>query len=151
MQRMWGGGSGVGGFILVHILDRMHNSQKAEFMQTTYPNVRLKDAVTNMVTLYSDMVTRLSVFGGAHLEHLVHWSRGTESVMRQVTQVLITCVTEDTKDYTITVQDVEGGNDETYNSVEGFIVAFETPMYAANDACGWHQAGSMAYGEALRM
>ena len=114
-------------------------------------DVRLKDAVTNMVTLYSDMVTRLSVFGGAHLEHLVHWSRGTESVMRQVTQVLITCVTEDTKDYTSTVQDVEGGNDETYNSVEGFIVAFETPMYAANDACGWHQAGSMAYGEALRM
>ena len=46
-----------------------------------------------------------------------------------MTQVLITCVTEDTKDYTITVQDVEGGNDETYNSVEGFIVAFETPMY----------------------
>ena len=89
-------------------------------------DVRLKDAVTNMVTLYSDMVTRLYVFGGAaHLEHLVHWSRGTESVMRQVKQVL----TMLPKDYTITVQDVEGGERATYNSVEGFIVAFETPGY----------------------
>ena len=86
-------------------------------------DVRLKDAVTNMVTLYSDMVTRLYVFSGA--AHLVHWSRGTESVMRQVKQVL----TMLPKDYTITVQDVEGGGRATYNSVEGFIVAFETPGY----------------------
>ena len=89
--------------------------------------MRLKDAVTNMVTLYSDMVTRLYVFGGAADLDLddVHWSRGTESVMRQVKQVL----TMLPKDYTITVQDVEGGERATYNSVEGFIVAFETPGY----------------------
>ena len=91
-------------------------------------DVRLKDAVTNMVTLYSDKVTRLYVFGGAaHLEHLVHWSRGTESVMRRVKQVLTS--PHYPKDYTITVQDVEGGERATYNSVEGFIVAFETPGY----------------------
>ena len=100
-------------------------------------DVRLKDAVTNMVTLYSDKVTRLYVFsrcfqfsigGAAHLEHLVHWSRGTESVMRQVKQVLTS--PHYPKDYTITVQDVEGGERATYNSVEGFIVAFETPGYS---------------------
>ena len=92
-------------------------------------DVRLKDAVTNMVPLHT--YNRLHVFSGAadfNLDLNVHWSRETTSgmLLGQVLRVL-TSLPKDCTTCTITLQDdVER---VTYNSVEGFIVAFETPGY----------------------
>ena len=110
-------------------------SSRRSFVESEYErpkvgaDVRLKDAVTNMVTLHD--FTHLHVFSGAadlNLDLNVHWSRETTSgmLLGQVLRVL-TSLPKDCTTCTITLQDdVER---VTYNSVEGFIVAFETPGY----------------------
>ena len=92
-------------------------------------DVRLKDAVTNMVTLYSC----LHVFSGAadlNLDLNVHWSRETKSeiLLRQVLQVL-TSLPEDCTTCTIACSGDVGIYKYIFTSIEEFIVAFETPGY----------------------
>ena len=100
-------------------------------------DVRLKDAVTNMVPLHT--YNRLHVFSGAadlNLDLNVHWSRETKSeiLLRQVLQVL-TSLPEDCTTCTIALQG-DVARVTIYNSIEEFIVAFETPGYYGDK---WHR------------
>ena len=93
--------------------------------------VRLKDAITNMVTLYD--FTHLHVFSGAvdfNVDRKVHWSRGTKSelILRQVLHVL-TSLPEDCTTCTIACSGDVGIYKFIFTSIEEFIVAFETPGY----------------------
>ena len=98
-------------------------------------SVRLKDAVTNMVTMTD--FTHLHVFMAAdfNLDLKVHWSRETESeILLRVLDVL-TSLPKDCTTCTIALQGdarppvLRPPVPTIYNSTEEFIAAFETPGY----------------------
>ena len=103
-------------------------------------SVRLKDAVTNMVTMTD--FTHLHVFSEAadfNLDLNVHWSRETKSeILLRVLNVL-TSLPKDCTTCTIALQgDARPPvlRRTIYNSIEEFIVAFETPGYYGDK---WHR------------
>ena len=91
-------------------------------------SVRLKDAVTNMVTMTD--FTHLHVFMAAdfNLDLKVHWSQETKSeILLRVLDVL-TSLPKDCTTCTIALQgDARPPVPTIYNSTEEFIEAFETP------------------------
>ena len=93
-------------------------------------SVRLKDAVTNMVTMTD--FTHLHVFMAAdfNLDLKVHWSQETKSeILLRVLNVL-TSLPKDCTTCTIALQgDARPPVPTIYNSTEEFIEAFETPGY----------------------
>ena len=95
-------------------------------------SVRLKDAVTNMVTMTD--FTHLHVFMAAdfNLDLKVHWSQETKSeILLRVLNVL-TSLPKDCTTCTIALQgDARPPvlRRTIYNSIEEFIAAFETPGY----------------------
>ena len=96
-------------------------------------SVRLKDAVTNMVTMTD--FTHLHVFMAAdfNLDLKVHWSQETKSeILLRVLNVL-TSLPKDCTTCTIALQgDARPPvlRRTIYNSTEEFIAAFETPGYS---------------------
>ena len=100
-------------------------------------SVRLKDAVTNMVTMTD--FTHLHVFSEAadfNLDLKVHWSQETKSeILLRVLNVL-TSLPKDCTTCTIALQGdarppvLRPPVPTIYNSTEEFIAAFETPGYS---------------------
>ena len=100
-------------------------------------SVRLKDAVTNMVTMTD--FTHLHVFSEAadfNLDLKVHWSQETKSeILLRVLHVL-TSLPKDCTTCTIALQGdarppvLRPPVPTIYNSTEEFIAAFETPGYS---------------------
>ena len=95
-------------------------------------SVRLKDAVTNMVTMTD--FTHLHVFMAAdfNLDLKVHWSQESlrrSEILLRVLDVL-TSLPKDCTTCTIALQgDARPPVPTIYNSTEEFIEAFETPGY----------------------
>ena len=96
-------------------------------------SVRLKDAVTNMVTMTD--FTHLHVFMAAdfNLDLKVHWSQESlrrSEILLRVLDVL-TSLPKDCTTCTIALQgDARPPVPTIYNSTEEFIAAFETPGYS---------------------